>query len=158
MKTPHNSFRVEIPALGDHMIYPTLMAAAVGEHFGLTQTQIADGVLHFAPTKMRMNLLHRGDDITILNDTYNANPQSMRAAVEVLSSARGAYKVAVDVYKRQVGVNVGMCLYVFPVVGLTLPFISYGGTSIVTMFAAMGIISSIKMRSLPSWLRDRSRI
>ena len=58
----------------------------------------------------------------------------------------------------QVGVNVGMCLYVFPVVGLTLPFISYGGTSIVTMFAAMGIISSIKMRSLPSWLRDRSRI
>lgn len=95
VKTPHDSFRVEIPALGDHMIYPTLMAAAVGEHFGLTQTQIADGVLHFAPTKMRMNLLHRGDDITILNDTYNANPQSMRAAVEVLSSARGAYKVAV---------------------------------------------------------------
>ena len=95
VKTPHNSFPVEIPALGDHMTYPTLMAAAVGEHFGLTQTQIADGVLHFAPTKMRMNLLHRGDDITILNDTYNANPQSMRAAVEVLSSARGAYKVAV---------------------------------------------------------------
>lgn len=58
----------------------------------------------------------------------------------------------------QVGVNVGMCLYVFPVVGLTLPFISYGGSSIVTMFAAMGIVSSIKMRSLPSWLRDRSRI
>ena len=95
VKTPHNFFPVEIPALGDHMIYPTLMAAAVGEHFGLTQTQIADGVLHFAPTKMRMNLLHRDDDITILNDTYNANPQSMRAAVEVLSSARGAYKVAV---------------------------------------------------------------
>ena len=58
----------------------------------------------------------------------------------------------------QVAVNVGMCLYVFPVVGLTLPFISYGGTSIVTMFAAMGIVSSIKMRSLPSWLRDRSRL
>ena len=58
----------------------------------------------------------------------------------------------------QVGVNVGMCLYVFPVVGLTLPFFSYGGSSIVTMFAAMGVVSSIKMRSLPSWLRDRSRL
>lgn len=58
----------------------------------------------------------------------------------------------------QVGVNVGMCLYLFPVVGLTLPFISYGGSSIVTMFAAMGIISGIKMRSLPSWLRDRSQL
>ena len=58
----------------------------------------------------------------------------------------------------QVGVNVGMCLYVFPVVGLTLPFISYGGSSIITMYAAMGVVSGIKMRSLPSWLRDRSRL
>ena len=58
----------------------------------------------------------------------------------------------------QVGVNVGMCLYIFPVVGLTLPFISYGGSSIVTMFAAMGIVSGIKMRSLPSWLRDRNQL
>ena len=58
----------------------------------------------------------------------------------------------------QVGINVGMCLYVFPVVGLTLPFISYGGSSILTIYAAMGVVSSIKMRSLPSWLRDRSRI
>lgn len=58
----------------------------------------------------------------------------------------------------QIAVNVGMCLYIFPVVGLTLPFISSGGSSIITMFAAMGIVSSIKMRSLPSWLRDRSRL
>ena len=58
----------------------------------------------------------------------------------------------------QVGVNVGMCLYVFPVVGLTLPFISAGGSSIITMYAAMGLVSSIKMRSMPSWLRDRSQI
>ena len=58
----------------------------------------------------------------------------------------------------QVGVNVGMCLYVFPVVGITLPFISYGGSSILTMFAAMGIVSSIKMRALPDWLRDRSQL
>ena len=92
---PSGEFPVEIPALGDHMIYPTLMAAAVGEHFGLTHQQIADGVLHFAPTKMRMNILHRGDGITILNDTYNANPQSMRAAVEVLSKSGGGYKLAV---------------------------------------------------------------
>lgn len=58
----------------------------------------------------------------------------------------------------QVAVNVGFCLYIFPVVGLTLPFISYGGSSIITMFAAMGVVSGIKMRSLPSWLSDRSMI
>ena len=51
-----------------------------------------------------------------------------------------------------------MCLYIFPVVGLTLPFVSYGGSSIITMFAAIGIVSSVKMRSLPSWLRDRSKL
>ncbi|MBQ1351767.1 MAG: FtsW/RodA/SpoVE family cell cycle protein [Oscillospiraceae bacterium] len=52
--------------------------------------------------------------------------------------------------------NVGMCLYLAPVVGLTLPFFSYGGTSLITMFAAMGFVSGVKARSLPSWLQDRS--
>ena len=93
--TPRRTYQVHIPALGEHMIYPTLMAMAVGEHFGLTEQELTDGVLHFAPTKMRMNILHRQEDITILNDTYNANPQSMRAAVQVLSNAKGEYKVAV---------------------------------------------------------------
>ena len=95
LRTPKGEFPVDIPALGEHMVYSTLMAAAVGEHFGLTAEEIAAGVLHFAPTKMRMNILHRGDDITILNDTYNANPQSMRAAVEVLAKTGGGYKIAV---------------------------------------------------------------
>jgi len=58
----------------------------------------------------------------------------------------------------QIGFNVGMCLYVAPVMGLTLPFISYGGSSIMTMFAAMGIVSSVKAQTLPSWLKDRSKL
>ena len=58
----------------------------------------------------------------------------------------------------QVLLNVGMCLYVTPVIGLTLPFISYGGSSTLTLFIAMGIVSGIKMRSLPSWLKDRSEL
>lgn len=58
----------------------------------------------------------------------------------------------------QVGLNVGMCLYVMPVVGITLPFISYGGSSLITLYAAMGFVSGIKMRSLPSWLSDRTDI
>ncbi len=58
----------------------------------------------------------------------------------------------------QTVINVGMCLYVLPVIGLTLPFFSYGGTSILTLFIAMGVVSGIKMRPLPSWLRDRSQL
>lgn len=95
VKTPHMNCRVEIPALGDHMIYPTLMAAAVAECFGVSEEEFKRGVLHFAPTKMRMNILQRQEDITILNDTYNANPQSMRAAVEVLAKTHDGPKVAV---------------------------------------------------------------
>lgn len=58
----------------------------------------------------------------------------------------------------QITFNVGMCLFILPVMGLTLPFISYGGSSIITLFAAMGIVSSVKARPMPSWLRDRSQI
>ena len=93
--TPSTDFDAQIPALGSHMLYPTLTATAVAEHFGMTCEEIARGILRFAPTKMRMNILKRGNGITILNDTYNANPQSMRAAVEVLSKSGGGYKLAV---------------------------------------------------------------
>ena len=58
----------------------------------------------------------------------------------------------------QIAANVGMCLFVFPVMGLTLPFISYGGSSIITLYAAMGLVSSAKARALPSWLRDRGAL
>lgn len=49
----------------------------------------------------------------------------------------------------QILVNVGMCIGVFPVVGLTLPFISYGGSSMITLFLAMGLVSGIHMRPNP---------
>lgn len=49
----------------------------------------------------------------------------------------------------QILINVGMCIGVAPVVGLTLPFVSYGGSSIVTLYLAMGLISSIHMRPDP---------
>ena len=49
----------------------------------------------------------------------------------------------------QVCVNVGMCLGVAPVIGLTLPFISYGGSSIVSMYLAMGVVSSVHAHPRP---------
>ena len=53
----------------------------------------------------------------------------------------------------QVIANVGMCLFVMPVIGLTLPFFSYGGSSILTLFMAMGLVSGVQKRSLPDWLK-----
>ena len=53
----------------------------------------------------------------------------------------------------QTVINVGMCLFLVPVIGLTLPFFSYGGSSIVTLFLAMGMVSGIHKRTAPEWLR-----
>lgn len=44
--------------------------------------------------------------------------------------------------------NIGMCLFLMPVIGLTLPFFSYGGSSVVTLFTAMGFVSGIKKRTV----------
>jgi UDP-N-acetylmuramoyl-tripeptide--D-alanyl-D-alanine ligase len=93
--TPKTTFQARIPALGDHMIYPALMAAAVGELYGMTGEEIARGIQNFLPTKMRMNVLRLDGDVVVLNDAYNANPQSMRAAAAVLGDAKGRRKVAV---------------------------------------------------------------
>jgi len=46
----------------------------------------------------------------------------------------------------QVGINIGMCLGVMPVIGLTLPFISYGGSSIISLYAMLGLVSGVYAR------------
>ena len=46
-------------------------------------------------------------------------------------------------------INVGMCLGITPVIGITLPFFSYGGSSMMTMFAAMGLVSGVKYKLKP---------
>lgn len=53
----------------------------------------------------------------------------------------------------QTVVNIGMCLFVMPTIGVTLPFFSYGGSSIVTLYTAMGVVSNIKKRTLLSMER-----
>lgn len=49
--------------------------------------------------------------------------------------------------------NILMCLGMFPVVGVTLPLFSYGGTSVVTMYIALGVAAGVRMREKPSWLQ-----
>ena len=50
----------------------------------------------------------------------------------------------------QIIINVGMCMGVMPVIGLTLPFISYGGSSVLTMYAMLGFISGVFARPSPT--------
>ena len=49
----------------------------------------------------------------------------------------------------QTFINIGMCVGITPVIGITLPFFSYGGSSMVTMFGAMGLVSGTKFKPKP---------
>lgn len=50
--------------------------------------------------------------------------------------------------------NIGMCIGIAPVIGITLPFFSYGGSSLFSVFAAMGLVSGIKYRPKPERFRS----
>ena len=54
----------------------------------------------------------------------------------------------------QTFMNIFMNVGLLPVMGLTLPFFSYGGTSVLTMYAALGIAAGVRMREKPSWLQN----
>jgi rod shape determining protein RodA len=49
----------------------------------------------------------------------------------------------------QICSNVGMCIGVTPVIGLTLPFVSYGGSSVVSLYAMLGLVSGVYARPAP---------
>ena len=94
-QTPAGTFAVEIPSLGRHMIYPAMTAAAVGQCFGLSDQEIAEGIANFKATHMRMDVEKLADGVILYNDSYNANTQSMKAALSILAGSRAARKVAV---------------------------------------------------------------
>ena len=71
------------------------MAAAIGEKLGLTGEEIARGVASYAPTGSRMRVLRLPGERTVLDDCYNANPQSVTAALEILAKTDCAQRVAV---------------------------------------------------------------
>lgn len=88
---------VFIPVLGKHMITNALLAAALGWKLGLSPAQIAQGLTSVNLTAGRMRRI-QCDGITILDDTYNANPESMEAALDTLCDmkvAEGGQRIAV---------------------------------------------------------------
>ncbi|MGM9615641.1 MAG: UDP-N-acetylmuramoyl-tripeptide--D-alanyl-D-alanine ligase [Oscillospiraceae bacterium] len=81
---------VGIPAFGRHMIYAALMGAAVGLELGLTDEEIRTGVARFQNVGSRGRVVTTGY-CTILDDCYNANPTSTKAAVDSLAMLPGRH-------------------------------------------------------------------
>lgn len=85
--------KVSEPIPGAHNVYNVLAAAAVARQLGMPLEEIAIGASRAATISGRTNLIH-AKGITVIDDCYNANPVSMRASLDVLSTAKGR-KIAV---------------------------------------------------------------
>ncbi len=85
---PEESISIDLRASGKFMVSNALAAAAVGYLLGESPMEIKTGLENFMPAHGRMNILaSRG--IHIIDDTYNANPDSMKAAITTLKSLKG---------------------------------------------------------------------
>lgn len=78
------SARVELPVTGRHMVNNALLAAAAGWFLGMAPEELAAGLSSTVLTSGRMRRFTSGG-ITIFDDTYNANPESMAAAIDTLA-------------------------------------------------------------------------
>lgn len=76
------------------MVTNALLAAAVGDLLGISPERIAEGIEACALSQKRMAVI-RANGLTVIDDTYNANPASVRAAVEVLSMDGSCRRVCV---------------------------------------------------------------
>ncbi|MDD5902994.1 MAG: UDP-N-acetylmuramoyl-tripeptide--D-alanyl-D-alanine ligase [Oscillospiraceae bacterium] len=79
---------VKVPSYGSHMVYAALEGAAVGLAMGLSNAQIAAGIAAYETVGRRANVCDTGF-ITLIDDCYNANPDSVMCAVDSLKSVDG---------------------------------------------------------------------
>jgi UDP-N-acetylmuramoyl-tripeptide--D-alanyl-D-alanine ligase len=85
---PEKNLPVDLKVPGEFMVINALAAAAVGHLLGLAAEDIKVGLEKFKPAWGRMNIFQTANGIHVIDDTYNANPDSMRAALLTLKSLR----------------------------------------------------------------------
>lgn len=88
LRTPAGRHPVAISTLGRHAVHNALAAAAVGTIAGLSLDEIAVGLATWSAAAHRGELIRLGD-VTVVDDSYNAAPASMLAALDILASLRG---------------------------------------------------------------------
>ena len=90
-----NKFKECVPVGGNVFVLNSLCASLVGDSVGLSQEEIQKGVSSFELTKKRMEIIKLKNDATIINDSYNASFESMKASIEYLASTNANRKIAV---------------------------------------------------------------
>lgn len=91
----NEKLNVEVLVGGKHFVYNSLCAIAVGKLLNISNVDILNGIKEFKLTKNRMDVKKNNNNVTIINDCYNANYDSMKAAIEYLSKINAKRKIAV---------------------------------------------------------------
>lgn len=95
VKVDNKEYEVKIKVGGKHFVSNGLCAIAVGRIFDIKIEDILDGIYNFELTKKRMEIKTSKNGATIINDCYNANYDSMKAAIEYLGKVNKKRKIAV---------------------------------------------------------------
>ncbi len=86
--------KITIPTVGIHNVYDALTAFAVGMEYGISPEKIAEGLLGYTPSGMRQRIKETGG-ITVIEDCYNASPDSQKAGLNSLCKIAKGRKIAV---------------------------------------------------------------
>ena len=89
------AYTVNISVGGNHFVLNSLCAIAMGRIFDIPMEDILEGIANFELTKRRMQVEKNKNGITIINDCYNANYDSMKAAIEYLGKINAKKRIAV---------------------------------------------------------------
>lgn len=95
VKINNEEYTVNVPVSGKHFVYNSLCAIAVGNLLGISSENIIKGIETFSLTKNRMEVVKVKDNVTVINDAYNASYDSMKPALEYLSELPANRKIAV---------------------------------------------------------------
>ena len=89
-----------LPMAGKHNVLNSMLAIAVAKNLGVTFEEMKSGLKNIEATSMRLQLIKK-DNITIVNDCYNASPDSMKSSLDVIKTYKGFRKVAIlgDMYE-----------------------------------------------------------
>lgn len=99
-KEANEYYHIEL--LGRHNVLNSLLAIACGKIFGLSQNEIKIGLKNIKSTSMRLDII-KASNFKIINDCYNASPDSMKAAIDVMVNIKGGRKIAVLGTMRELG-------------------------------------------------------
>lgn len=96
LHTPAGSAPVQLQLLGAHHVANALAAAAIAHVAGMTPAEIAAVLSKATPvSEHRMNLVHLADGVDLIDDAYNANPDSVRAALDVIAKSGATRRVVI---------------------------------------------------------------